>query len=249
MRVSVHYADRGLLALDKPAGAVVDAHPLDEGCPSLVTGMAAQAGKGELENLDVKTPYRIFHLDSELSGLALVACNKKAAAYFRNLYGSYKMVLTFQFLSRSTGDVLDEEDVFVCDLPLASHSDKPKEVLVSHKTGKQAHTEFKRLERMGQWSLWEASTRYLRRHQVRVHAMECGLGISGETLYTDTPLVYLSQLKRRYVGRENETSLYPSMALHVSKIDIEVDSGEPIALECPLPRKFSVMLDKLREAV
>lgn len=245
LRLPVLHAGEGYLVISKPAGMLADAHPEEPDYPSMVAGLVAQAGKPELMRLGVQTPYAVCAPDAQVSGLAFIACNKDSAAHYRNLYGSYKMRMSFTFLAQTSARA---EDSFDCMLPIAAHSHEPC-MLVSHKTGKQAETAFRRIERLGDWDLWEAHTTYLRRHQIRLHAMECGLNIVGESLYSQAPPIYLSQLKRRYVGRSNEKPLYPTIALHMHHLSVETAEDSSVDIACPLPNAFSVMLEKLRDRV
>lgn len=239
VRLPVWFVGGGLVALGKPPGVGVDAHPLELGVPTLVAALAAQceAGKPELKAFGIESPYGVYHLDAALSGIALIACDKDSAAHFRNVYGSAQMRFTYQFLARGQPR---EGDKFICELPLAVHSHENR-MLVSHKTGKQAVTEFRRLKNYGEWCMWEATTNYPRLHQIRVHTMEHRLQIMGEDLYAEVPLIYLSSLKKkRYLGRDQEKPLYAALALHLATVEVE-----GIRIEAPLPRKFSVLLNKL----
>lgn len=245
LRLPVLATRSGLLALAKPAGIGVEVHPLEAGVPAIVPALTEQVrlGKPELESLGIEKPFAVCHLDAEASGVALLACNRESAAHWRNAYGSYQMVFRFLLLSKDSG----AEDAFTCELPIAQHR-RESRMLVSHKTGKQARTVFKRLQRLGEWSLWEAQCDYLRPHLVRLHAMESGLKIAGETLYSQTLPISLSDLKRCIDERASRKPLYEGLALHLASISVPFEGeAEPVAILSTLPRRFKTMLERLAE--
>lgn len=247
LRLPVLHAGDGLIALSKPPGLVFEAHPVESCGETLLQALVRAVAEGSrgCASLGIETPYAVYHLDAEASGLVLIATNRDVAARWREHLGACKMLFTFAFLARGEGTV---DEAFRCDLPVAQHLHEPR-MLVSHRTGKQAETVFRCTERFGEWALWEAETRFPRLHQIRLHAAECALDMAGEQHYTQTPLLYLSQFKRRYRGRAVEKPLYDALALHLGGVRIEPHAAlaEAMSITCPLPDKFSVMLRKLRE--
>lgn len=245
VRLEVLYSGGGVLGLEKPLGVLVDAHPWYEGEPSLVSGLRQQIekGKAELEKYKLEDVYSVYGLEPEVTGIALLAANKESAEFLRNQMGSGTMTFRFTLLGKGTGS---EEDEISCDLPLSKHYSKPK-MVVSNKTGKKCRTNFKRLEKIGSYEVWEAELDYMRMHQVRIHAHESGLGIVGESLYGAVEPVYLSKLKRRYVHKEErEKPLYEGICLHLSEVQYVNPEGEKVCVRAGLPKKWKVMLGKLR---
>jgi len=240
LRLPVFFTGGGLLVLGKPPGISIDVHPMEPNLPAIIPALVKQIAedKAELKPYELQSPFAIYHLDSAMSGAAMIACEKETAAHFRNAFGSQEMLFTFHFVAK--GEPSNGNN-FVCQLPLARHSKQNDRMIVSHKTGKQCQTTFQRLEQWGEWSLWSAETHYPRLHQIRLHACENGLKISGETLYDTVPFIYLSDLKRRYTTFVDEPPLYPHLALHLNRVTVE-----GLTIETPYSRKLSVLLSRLR---
>ncbi|MFW5883208.1 MAG: hypothetical protein ACOCVG_02470, partial [Verrucomicrobiota bacterium] len=134
-------------------------------------------GRTVFHELKLERPAALIHSEPECAGLAVYATDASAREKWRNLAGSEMLNFEFRFLA--TGG---KSEAIACDLPIAQHRQEPQ-MLVSHTTGKRSHTDFKSLENFGRFALWQACSRYPRPHQVRLHAMECGLHLPGEPLY------------------------------------------------------------------
>lgn len=233
------------IALAKPAGMVVTPDPWYSGRPDLITALRADvaAGKRQLTDLGLVAPVAVNRLDRDESGLLLIAKNEAIGTDLRNRVGSGQLRLTYTLLAEGPTDT----EVLESQLPLARHKGQ-RRMLVSHTTGKKASTQFQRIESFGRTQCWEASTDYGRPHQIRVHGAECELGILGEKIYRKTPLVYLSQLKRRFRrSGKPERPIYDHLALHLSRIELRIPDVEGWLVEAPLPKGFQVLMKRFRE--
>lgn len=228
-RLPVLACSQGLLALEVPGLIAGDAHPLNsEGAPLLAHALREQlaAGKPELERIGIRLVQSVFHLEPECSGVALFAVNREGLEYWRNAYGSRHLQFRFLLICERS-EALPES--IGCDLPIAQHRDGSR-MLVSHKSGKKTSTQFRRLAIGGQGSdgrnpaldkeLWEATTDYLRPHQIRLHAHEVGLKICGESFYDQVPPFYLSELKGQRRRPKGELPLWPAPAVHLAQISL-----------------------------
>ena len=227
-------------ALNKPAGIYLEADGIAQNPPTIIAGIKAQAGKAELERLGIETPYSVYVLDPEISGAALIASNKEAAANLRNAFGSGQFEFEFEFLSERPYGRVEE----VAELPILRHESKPR-AIVSHRFGKKCRTSFALKEDLGDWQLWSAKTDFLRWHQIRIHAAESGLRMVGDDTYVRVRKIFLSRLKHgRYKGEET-APIYGSLALHLKKISFPF-GGEKIEIEAPAPKGYEVQLKKIR---
>lgn len=244
-RLNVLASQGGALVLEKPQGVLGDAHPWYADVPDLARALQKQVdqNKPELEPLGLERVRNVFYQDAEATGAVVLSGTAEVNDTLRNEYGSYTCELTFLFLARNHRA---SQESFTCDLPLAQHFTKPH-MVISHKTGKKACTHFRFLKAYGPYELWEAKAAFVRPHQIRCHAADEGLVMVGESLYGEEPLIYLSQFKRRYIGRDRERPLYEGLHLHLAELSMPFWGKEPIAI--PLPRKFEVMLKKLEEVV
>lgn len=233
------------IALAKPAGMVATPDLWYPGSPNLIAALRAEAaaGKPQLADLGLATPVAVNRLDRDESGVLLIAKNETVGADLRNRVGSGQMRLNYTLLAEGPTD----KEILECDLPVARHKGM-RRMLVSHQTGKKASTQFRRTESFGRVQCWEAATDYGRLHQVRVHGAECELGILGDTIYRKTPLIYLSQLKRRFRrSGKPERPVYSHLALHLSKIELRASDDVEWVVEAPLPKGFEVLMKRLRE--
>lgn len=202
-RLPVLWDDGELLALDKPSGIQVWADNWYPRTPVLVEAIRHQAELGKPEfaraGIGPEGLWAVQDPDPEVSALTLWTRGKELAEKLRNELGSGRFEFRFRMLSKRD---LGETEEWECDLPLARHREKER-MVVSHKTGKQARTRFRRIGKPGGFTEWEAVTPFPRRHQIPVHAMESGVSVVGDFLYAGERPVFLSQLKRHYRSRRD----------------------------------------------
>lgn len=245
-RLKVLYVDKGVLGLEKPAGVLIDAYPWYLGMGSIVGGLKHELLKGvhELEEYHLNSLYSVYSLEPEVTGVALVATEKESSSFLRNELGSGGFIFKFVLLAKSEL----KESCVECDLPLAKHHDEDT-VLVSNKTGKKCKTVFSLMGRSGSYELWEARTDYVRMHQIRVHAMERGIRIVGEELYTEAESPRSSAFKG-IVGKKLEKApgkklvICDGLCLHLSSVEWERD-GKRVVVESALPRRMADVLELL----
>jgi 23S rRNA-/tRNA-specific pseudouridylate synthase len=216
LRLRVLHARDGHAVLEKPAGVPWERSALD--APSgVVEALREQldAGKPELLALGLCRPASVWPLETELAGPGLLASSGEALARWRNAFGSEQLRFYFEFLAADAG--LD--DSFECSLPVAQHVGKPV-ALVSRNTGKKSMTFFRRVQRAGDWSWWEAVSTYPRYHQVRLHAAESGLRIVGESLYADGGVLTLAGLLPRHrLNKGDDRPLHDGICLRLASVD------------------------------
>lgn len=237
------------VALDKPAGILLDSYLGSPKGKSVMLAMRDTPEKPEFKRLGIVSPYAVNQVDFEISGAAVVACDKDTSVKMRNAMWSEAMEFQYLLLAKPVKPL---EDVFDADLPILMHEERPV-WLVSHRFGKKARTRFEIVETVGAFQLWRATTRTVRPHQIRVHANENGLKVIGEQLYSRTPHVYMSDLKEeRYkIGfGEEERPLYPHISIHLSKITFDgaetgCDGGGKVEINSPLPKGFATQLKRL----
>lgn len=158
----------------------------------------------------------VYFLEPEVAGVTLWSLDEVHKQRLNNAYGSNKFEFSFLFWCINTGSSRDE--VF-CDLPLF-WDDNEKKMRVSHKNGKKCFTEFNRVKKFGVYELWSAKCNFFRLHQIRLHALECGLKIFGESIYSSPSWIMVSSLKRKsYRSKDGraESHIYPSLHLILEK--------------------------------
>lgn len=248
------YEDDALLALDKPAGMPVAADREHKGAASLVSQVQAKFGAG------VATVHR---LDPDASGVLLFAKTKPALDFLSGQFQSktadkkYLALAAMLPAERALKDVAGLRaaadglpDTFTIELALRDDEREPGQMRVGKGRGsRDCVTEFRVLERFGQFVWLECHPLTGRIHQVRVHLGALGVSVLNDSLYGDPEIkLLLSDLKRGYKGRDEEKPLLTRLALHASELTVKhPTTHEPITLRAPLPHEFEIALKYLRK--
>lgn len=243
LRLPVLYRGEGLLALNCPAGVLINQHSWYDDKPILVEALNRQleAGKPELIDLGLDPQRRVnsvFSTDPQVAGVALLCDTHEATETYRNQYGSSLMSLVFTFVA--TGSAPDE--VVECDLPLAQHATRNRSI-VSHTTGKKSFTRFRQVERIGAYSIWEAETNYYRPEQLFLHAVEIGLSMLGDMKYASQRPLRLSEIKRGWRGDyDEEKPIYEWPAACLT----EVRLPDETKIQAELPARMETLIKQLK---
>ena len=165
IKKSILFEDDDILVMNKPKGLAVQG------------GSKVDVSVDDfLKSSYFKNPAHIVHrIDKDTSGILLVAKNRQTAKD-----------LTFKFQQREVhktywavvvGEVPSNEGEI--DLPLLNNGQK----VVVDETGQKALTQYRLIEKMGKLRLLELDAITGRKHQIRVHCMECGFPILGDGKY------------------------------------------------------------------
>lgn len=238
--LAVVYEDRDLLVVDKPAGLVV--HP----APGHPSGTLVNALLHHVDDLSgiggVKRPGIVHRLDKDTSGLMIVAKHDRAhrrlssALKHRHIHRSYLTVCWGH---------LDEDRISV-EAPVGRSTRDRKRMAVVE-GGRRALTHFERLERWVAADLVEARLETGRTHQIRVHLAHVGHPVVGDEVYgaggargiSGTGRAWAKELERRV----------PRQFLHAYRLRFEHPrTGEPMALESPLPAELAAAAEWARGA-
>jgi len=181
-----------------------------------------------LERLFPYPPHPVYDLDC--GGPTVLAGDRSVLSRLREDYGSNSWTLSFLLLSRESPDLPGVE----CSLPIAKHR-RQNRSLVSHRTGKKAHTVFRRIHAESSLQLWRADTHFLRPDQIRLHALESGILIAGESTYTDIAPLNRGDLpgKRRPGGPSHV--LFHSPAIHLSRLTAPLLPRGTLSSDPPRP--------------
>lgn len=247
--IPVLYEDEHLLALDKPARLLTSPDGIDLERPDLMKLLHAgiEAGKPWARERGLTYLNNAHRLDSDTSGILLLAKNKPAFVALADLFGAEKPLKKFSALVRGT----PPENQFEVDAPLAPHPLKLGVMRVDPNDGKRSKTRFAVLEdfpRHG-YALLQCEPLTSRTHQVRVHLRHVDLPVVGDELYGGKSL-WLSRLKQDYrlkPGRE-ERPLISRVALHASELALPHPvTKETVLIKCEIPKDFKVALKYLRQ--
>lgn len=238
----------GWLALEKPAGVGLREHPWYPGVPDLDAALNKQllAEKPELLRREASLFGSVYYLDPEISGVAVFAKSRESLADLRNHFGSGNCFFRFLFVTRA--GIAGGAREIVADAPLLPHNTKPK-MIPSTAKGKKTVTNFRLLsDSDAGWALWEATTAFLRPHQVRAHASVVGVPVMGDELYEGPSIPILSELLPNKRTAGIRFPVFNGVALHLREVRLPENDGltEPFQVQAELPRHFRVLLQRMR---
>jgi 23S rRNA-/tRNA-specific pseudouridylate synthase len=247
--------DDTLVAFDKPAGLSVAAvRGGGRTGETLMALVRARYGDGVAN---------VHRLDTDASGGVLCAKTKPALDFLsgqfqsktaQKKYHALVAVLPPERLAtvlapvRTPAGTLPE--TFTVELSMAEDEhQKGRMHVFGNRGGRPAETEFRVLENFGRFAWVECRALTGRSHQERAHLAVSGAPVLNDALYGEPEIeLRLSDLKRRYKGREEEKPLITRLALHASELTVKHPAaGDPLTLTAPLPHEFEVALKYLRK--
>ena len=223
--VEVLYEDNDIIVVNKPKGLVV--HPANGNPDGTLVNALMKICKGTLSGIGGEIRPGIVHrLDKDTSGVLIVAKNDKAHLALCKQIKNREVKKTYLALTRG---IIKENEATI-NMPIGrSTTDRKKMAVV--KTGKEAITHFKVLERFKENTLLEINLETGRTHQIRVHLSQIGYPIVGDMVYSNG---------------KNKFGVQGQM-LHAWKIKfMHPITGKEMEIEAPLPSYFEKILDDLK---
>ncbi len=244
--IPVLFEDDHLLALDKPPRLLTSPDAREPQRPSLMERLHAgiAAGKPWASGRGLNYLANVHRLDSDASGVLLLAKSKPVFIALANLFGAEKVTRTCVALVQGA----PAEDRFDCTARLAAHPTPAGWVRVDERRGKRARTTFELLERFSGYTLLRCRMLTDRPHQVRAHLRHARLPVVGDALYGGAPLL-LSRLKPNYHLKPDHTErpLIATAALHAEGLAlVHPVTGAPLTLTAPWPKDLTVAVKYLR---
>ena len=218
MDLKIMYEDKNLLIIDKDPYLVV--HPTTKKTDlTLANGVIhyLQEQTGKIQ------PPRFFNrLDMNTSGLIVVAKNAYTQAFLQS--DKEKVSKFYQAIVKG----IVKEDEMMIEIPIGKEGDElRRKEMTPENGGQSAKTYMKVLERFPNEDLTLIELKLFtgRTHQIRAHMSLVGYPILGDELYGGDDIRAKRQL------------------LHAFKlIFTDVESGEKIQIEAPLPEDFKEIL-------
>jgi len=219
--LSIVYEDSDLMVIDKPAGITV--HPAP-GNPDHTLINAILAHYPDILVLDSSVRPGIVHrLDKNTSGLMVVAKKKDAQLNLASQLKNHRMLKKYLVLVRGRPSP-EEGDI---KAPIGRHPKNRKKMAVVP-GGREAHTSYRVVKTLKNFTLVEAITRTGRTHQIRVHFSSIGCPVIGDDVYG---------VRVPYLGRQ---------FLHACLLGFRLPgTGEWAEFHSELPTELELTLERL----
>ena len=222
--LDIIYEDDDFAIINKPQGMVV--HP----APGAYNHTLVNALLYHFENLSQGSnkirPGIVHRIDKDTSGLLVVAKNDKAHESLAAQIAEHSCFR--HYLALLEGNLKTDEgriETFIGRNP------QDRKMMAVVEDGKKAITNFKVLERFGDYCLVEFILETGRTHQIRVHSKHLGHPIVGDKTY----------------GIKNQKFNLNGQLLHAYKLELtHPTSGKRMAFECDIPEYFTKILNKLK---
>lgn len=216
MELDILFEDQHLLVVNKRAPLPSIPSSLVPGEPTLAAGLLHHLGEGAAIHL-------VNRLDRGTTGLLAAARN----AYVHDLLRRQLHSGRFRrdYLAVCVGVPAEKEGKIALPIGRDPASAIRRRV---DPAGKSAVTDYRVLDRSGQFSLVELTPRTGRTHQLRVHMAALGCPLAGDWLY----------------GVEDR-ALIARPALHAARMSlVHPVTGAAMALEAPLPADMRKLLER-----
>jgi RluA family pseudouridine synthase len=231
----VLFQSGALIAVDKPAGALVIPGRQEDSGPSLRERLEAQLGR---------KVFVVHRLDRDTSGVLLFALTGDAHRALSMAFEAGQVEK--HYLALALGDLAEPADVQTWLKPARRGRMRPARP--NEPLAKPARTLLRPLERFGRATLVEAQPLTGRTHQIRVHLLSLGHPLLVDPQYTRPAALTASGLGGAGArGATGEAEVLTRTPLHAHRLSLRGVEGIPsLELEAPLPAELRLALEILR---
>ncbi len=222
--IDIIYEDEDILVVNKPQGMVT--HPA-VGNPSGTLVNALLYKSSNLSSINgVIRPGIVHRLDKDTTGLLVVAKNDTAHKSLSSQIA--ERTARRIYIALVDGNIKEEEGVIEKPIGRCPRNRKLMSVI---KEGRKAITNYRVLERFGQYTLVEFELKTGRTHQIRVHAKSINHSVVGDVEY----------------GGSNKFGLSGQLLHSNTLVIVHPTKGEEMTFCVKLPEQFEQILHKLRQ--
>lgn len=224
------YEDESLLVISKPAPLPV--HAIGAYFENTLMHLLRR-DRPEAQN------YHLIHrLDSETSGLLLLAKNKETLKAMQKQWESGEVQKTYRAIVFGKFDPKKRR----VDLPIGplKGSRIRMKLGINQEKSRPSVTDFECLEMKGSFSLLEVKPLTGRTHQIRVHLENLGYPIVGDKLYSGDEETFLHFIDEGWDEWLKEKVLLPRQALHAFRLEFNhPETGNRLNFGDDLPEDLS----------
>jgi 23S rRNA pseudouridine1911/1915/1917 synthase len=234
------YRDDDLMVIDKPAGLPV--HISAKFYFNTLTRVLSERFPDE--------PLQICHrLDRETSGCLVIARHRRAASVLKGMFADQRPEKTYLAIVHGEPDWDDDRTI---DLPLGLVDPNASLIAIRMEVrdgAPPATTVVRVLERLGDFALVSCRLLTGRQHQIRAHLAAVGHAVVGDKLYAHGDEAFAAYCDGGMTPELLAQFLLERQALHAARIRFpQPFTGEPIAVDSPLPADLKQFLDDRRGA-
>lgn len=224
--LDILYEDTDLLVVNKPKGMVV--HPSAGHYTGTLVNAIMYHCRDSLSGINGEIRPGIVHrIDMDTTGSLIVCKNDETHVAIAEQIKIHSVNRIYRGIVY--GVVKDDEGVI--HAPIGRHPIERKKMAINEKTGKDAITHYKVLERFDKYTYMEFKLETGRTHQIRVHMASIGHPLLGDTLYSSGRSPYKLQ----------------GQTLHAMVIGfIHPKTNEYLEISAPLPEYFQKILRDVR---
>jgi len=222
------------IAVNKPAGLL-----------SIPDREGKEVSLKQLLQQQLGQVFTVHRLDRETSGIIVFAKDPETHKFLSQAFEERNVEKYYVGL---VNGLLSEKQQTI-DAPIMEHPGK-RGLMIVHKKGKPAITDYEVLEELGKFSLVQFRIHTGRTHQIRVHMQYVGHPIVCDALYGDGIPVRVSSFKRNYNLSKKEEEEKPILArtgLHAQRLQFTDAAGVAYNLEATMPKDMRALLQQLRK--
>ena len=234
----VIYEDGALLVISKPAPLPV--HAIGAYFRNTLTQLLRK------DRPEAKDFHLVHRLDSETSGILVMAKDKKHLKTLQEKWGAKGLVAGESVSVVKTYRAIVfgkfQEGSIRLEAPIGPKkgSEVRMKLAVVREGGQASVTDFELLETKGNFSLIRAKPLTGRTHQIRVHLEHLGFPIVGDKLYSGKDETFLHFYEHGWDDWLKERVILPRLALHAFGLEFPHPvTGKKMFFEEPLPEDLS----------
>ncbi len=212
IKLPVLYEDDDCVVINKPVGLLTHSKGSFNPEATVSTWL-----RGRLRAMSGERAGIVHRLDRATSGVMICAKTPEALGWLQKQFSQRKVKKTYVAIVAGTM----KEATAVIDMPIERNPKKPQTFRVGA-NGKAAVTAYSVLQATNQYSLLELKPTTGRTHQLRVHLVQLGHPIVGDSFYGGQPA--------------------PRLFLHARSLEITLLNRERKVFEVPMPPEFQELI-------
>jgi len=223
-RIPILFEDRSAIVVDKPAGWMLIPFSWQATQRNLQAAITSSIAAGDYwaRSRNLKFLRAAHRLDADTTGILLLAKSLGAVDAYGDLFESRQMSKRYL----AVVDSVPARQAWSCRARLGPVPGQPGRMMVDPRQGKEAETEFQVLQVRGSMSLIEARPLTGRTHQIRLHLLEAGCPIVGDSLYG-------TQARHPKPGRSRQLDPFPLGLRAVSLEYRDPFQRKPVCVRAP----------------